>query len=346
MLEGIFENNILVAPWPVYVGEKFFSGSKVTKLIHCNVKCVQGLEGDRIQNCEHGLSHISKTYKGTRFIVSGVYIYSSPENKKLNKKYKSQKASLVHIQKWMIETEDKFNSITHISTKLAKGRFDQFHEFAKWANEINFYSNRLVEKSKSSKEAGFSAASEDLKSLFKTSVMLLDALDTSSIYFNPSSASFGNKRSTDIYSLVHKISAVLGHSKANKSRVNIPLRGRVEHRHHVYESFKIIPLSFIQNAIKYSKVKNVEIVFQEIEKMLSMSVISYGDLIPENEIPQLFERGFRSVSAKRCGLEGNGLGLYVARIVSDAHKFKLSAKSELDGKYQNLAKNTFTIDIH
>lgn len=345
MLEDIFEKNIIIPLWPVYVDGKFFEGSKVSKSKLCSFDCIKQLNGTNINQCEHGLSHISKSLEGASFVVSGVYISQSFESKKINRKYKNQKASIVQINNWMQEVESKFEAINSISNRIAKNKFDQFHEFAKWANEINYYSNRLVNKSKSKHVHGFESANEDLKSLYKTSIMLMDSLDTSSIYFNPASAAFGHKRATDIYSMLHKISLVLSHSKSNKGRIKIPLTGQVDNKHKVYESFKVIPLSFIQNALKYRKGNDVEVNFTESGKELCMSVVSYGDLIPKNELPSLFERGYRTTAAKKSNLEGNGLGLYVAKIVADAHDFELSVSSEYSCKNTRFAKNKFTVFI-
>ncbi|UAA38665.1 sensor histidine kinase [Paraneptunicella aestuarii] len=344
MLKDIFKENILTSPWPLYIDDFFFDGTKITKSPTCDNSCLNEKQSEEIYKCKHGLSHISKIIGGSRLVISGVYICSS-NSKKPFKKHKPQKTSITAINKWLSEIESKLSSINKLANKIAKDKFDQFHEFAKWANEINFYSNRLVNKSKNSQCSGFEAAPEDLKSLHKTSVMLLDSLDTRLIYFNPESASFGHKRATDIYSMLHKISLVLGHSKNNKGKIKIKINGRVQNKHSVYESFKIIPLSLLQNALKYRKSNDVEVHFEENGKDLTMNVISVGDLIPKDELPSLFDRGFRSTSALRSRIEGNGLGLYVASIVAKAHAFDLSVKSEiLAGK--GLAKNTFTVRIN
>lgn len=345
MLEDVFEQNVLISPWPVYVGDKFFDGSKVPMANSCGAECIKEAEAKDHHVCGHGLSHISKIIEGTKVVVSGVYISNSSESRKSTKKHKPRRASLSHIYKWMLDVEGKYKAINKISNRIAKNKFDQFHEFAKWANEIHFYSSRLVSKSKNCQDTGFNAANDDLKSLHKISVMLLDSLDTSSIYFNPSSASFGSKRQTDVYSLVHKISLVLSHSKVNKSKIRISINGNVKNKHRVYESFKIIPLSFIQNALKYRRSSDVEVVFEELEEKLIMRVVSYGDHIPEEEVIRLFERGYRASSALRRRLEGSGLGLYVAKIVADAHGFNVAAESSMFDKDKNIAKNTFTVFI-
>lgn len=345
MLKVIFEENILSVPWPIYIDGIFFDGTKVTKASSCSIDCIKDPELKAIHKCSHGLSHLSKTIGESHIVVSGVYIDSVSGSQKLNKKFKSRKVSVSSISNWFSEVESKLLSINKVSNKVAKAKFDQFHEFAKWANEINFYSNRLIDKSKNAQYRGFEAATEDLKSLYKTSVMLLDSLDTSSIYFNPVSASFGNKRSTDVYSMLHKMSLVLSHSKSNKGRVKIKINGRVNNKHKVYESFKIIPLSLLQNALKYRKANDIEVQFEESGSNLSMKVVSYGDLILEDELPKLFDRGFRAASALKSKLEGNGLGLYVANVVAKAHEFDLLINSEML-QDTRIAKNTFTVCIN
>jgi hypothetical protein len=151
------------------------------------------------------------------------------------------------INSWFDKLETKAESLEKVVEKYAKKRLDPLHEFAKWAYEIKYYTERLIKKD------GLDNSPENLKSLYKISVMLMDSLDTAALYVNPESAAFGKKRYTDLYSLTHKITRVLSHAKSNKKRVKINIMGRVNNKHRVYESFEVIPLSLIQNAIRYRK---------------------------------------------------------------------------------------------
>ncbi len=258
-----------------------------------------------------------------------------------------RKVTLEAVNQWFASTDQKCGAIQSLVTKTAKSNFDQFHEFVKWAREIGHYTERVLGKSTASKASLFENASEDLKSLYKTSVMLLDSLDTTALYFNPESARFGRRSDTDVYSLVHKIKLVLSHSKANKSRAAVIIRGRVQNKHKLFESFKIIPLSLIQNAMKYRKTGDIEIVFNEIGNKLEMSVISIGDYIPPNELSELCLRGYRTTNARKMSIEGSGLGLYVLKIVADAHEFDVSISSDkVQPENKKLARNTFTVNIY
>ncbi|MCS0539666.1 MULTISPECIES: sensor histidine kinase [Aeromonas] len=349
MINSILENRIIDTPWPVYIGDKLFEGSKIKSYSNCNELCRTHSNGQDEHTCEHGLTHISRKISGQLVTVSGVFISGENTSKKHKRNIvlSQRKTSRDAIALWFSTLDEKNTIIQSLVTKTAKNNFDQFHEFVKWAREISYYSNRLLDANTKSKGLSFENASEDLKSLYKTSAMLLDSLDTTALYFNPASAQFGRKKLTDIYSMVHKIKLVLSHSTTNKNRANVILRGRVENKHKVYESFKIVPLSLIQNAIKYKRSGDVEVVFDEIDDTLRMSVNSIGFEIPSSEIEHLFLRGFRTKKAREMSVEGCGLGLYVLKIVTDAHNFNVTVTSTPLAHLNNgLALNSFTVFIH
>ncbi|HIF9205886.1 TPA: ATP-binding protein [Photobacterium damselae] len=349
MIESLFEKKIIDHTWPVYVNGKLFEGSKFGSHSLCNEQCRIGENGVDSNVCEHGLTHISRKINGSLVQVSGVFISTNVASKKYKKNalFMQRKVTSDAIKDWFINLDEKSSAIQSLVTKTAKSNFDQFHEFVKWAREIGHYTERVLGKSTVCKASLFENASEDLKSLYKTSVMLLDSLDTTALYFNPESAKFGRKGLTDIYSMVYKIKLVLSHSRVNKRRANVVIKGRVANKHKVYESFKIIPLSLIQNAIKYRRSGDVEVVFNENGNELDMSVISIGDYIPDNEITELFCRGYRTSNARKMSIEGSGLGLYVLKIVTDVHDFRVSVTSEkIQPTNKNLARNTFTVSIH
>lgn len=349
MLNLIIENKIIDNPWPIYIDGQLFESDKIGKYKHCSEECIKHTNSSDSHTCEHGLTYISRKISGQTVTIAGVFIPDTRSSKKYRKNIilTQRKTSIEAINKWFSNLDKKSDAIHLLVNKTAKNNFDQFHEFVKWAREIGHYSERLIAKSTTSKLSAFENASEDLKSLYKTSVMLLDSLDTTAIYFNPASAKFGRKKVTDIYSMVHKIKLVLSHSSTNKSRANVVIKGRVENKHKVYESFKIVPLSLIQNAIKYKRSGDVEVIFNEIGNNLTMSVNSIGYEIPESEIDKLFVRGFRTKKAREMAVEGNGLGLYVLKIVADSHEFQVSVTSKpINSDNKKLALNSFTVEIH
>lgn len=349
MINSIIENRIVDVPWPLYVNGKLYDGDKFSVYHECNVSCITNDSGTDELICQHGLTHITRKVAGNLITVSGVYIFNGTLSKKYkrNTVYMQRKVSLESVKLWFSVLDNRINVMQSLVIKTAKNDFEQFHEFVKWAREIGHYSDRLLNKSDKSKSITFDNASDDLKSLYKTSTMLLDALDTTAIYFNPESAKFGRKRLADIYSMVHKIKLVLSHAATTSHRANVVIKGRVENKHKIYESFKIVPLSLIQNAIKYKKSGDVEVVFEEDDGLLNVSVISIGDQISDDEITKLFIRGYRTRKAHQMSVEGSGLGLYVSKVVLDAHDFRFKVTStSISPENKKLARNIFTVFIH
>lgn len=349
MISQIIENKIVDAPWPISIDGKIHDGSKFKKYERCTSECLENHGVNDSHVCSHGLTYISRKIAGEMVTISGVFLPAKDNGRRYRKNIalNQRKATIESINQWLAALDEKCSAINSLVTKSAKNNFDQFHEFVKWAREIGHYSERLLAKSTSSKIAAFDNASDDLKSLYKTSVMLLDSLDTTALYFNPESAKFGRKKVTDIYGMVHKMKQVLSHSVANKSRANVVIRGRVENKHKIYESFKIIPLSLMQNAMKYKRSGDVDVIFEEIGDRLKMKVNSMGYEIPQEEIESLFIRGFRTKKAREMAVEGSGLGLYVLKIVADAHNFDVNVTSTpIQPLNKGLFLNSFEVCIH
>lgn len=342
MIKEIIEQKIIENPWPTFIEGSSYGGTKVALSSICSQECIEKKGFEKYQ-CAHNLTYITKEISNIKITVGQVFLPNEHPSRylKRNPALRERKASLESINKWFNELCLKANSLEKVVDKYAKKRLDPFHEFVKWADEIKYYAERMIRKE------GFDDSPENLKSLYKTSVMLMDSLDTAALYVNPASVSFGKKRSTDLYSMIHKVTRVLSHAKGSKNRVKINIMGKVENKHQVYESFKIIPLCLIQNAIKYRKTGDVEVVFDEKGNKLDFSVVSYGDYLDESDIKNIFERGFRSKKAQAMNVDGNGLGLYALKVVADAHNFEVLVRSILkDENVSKPAKNIFTISIH
>lgn len=100
-----------------------------------------------------------------------------------------------------------------------------------------------------------------------------------------------------------------------------------------------VVMNLINNAINYSK-DNKEICVtlkkQNGHKVLEVS--DHGMGISENDLPQIFERHFRSINSSRTTV-GSGVGLTIVKEILDYHGYKISVKSkENEG-------STFTIEF-
>lgn len=89
--------------------------------------------------------------------------------------------------------------------------------------------------------------------------------------------------------------------------------------------------NIVSNAVKYSKDKGkVEISVSEEKEDYVFAVKDSGLGIPKDQQDKIFEKFFRAENVKKHQVEGNGLGLYIARSIIEAHNGKIWFKSQKD----------------
>jgi signal transduction histidine kinase len=64
-------------------------------------------------------------------------------------------------------------------------------------------------------------------------------------------------------------------------------------------------------------------------QMAYVAVSDTGSGIPENEIPQLFDRFFRGAAVQNLGVPGTGLGLAICKEIADRWNGRIEVESKL-----------------
>jgi signal transduction histidine kinase len=91
--------------------------------------------------------------------------------------------------------------------------------------------------------------------------------------------------------------------------------------------------NLLGNALKYSQAaERVSVVVEEREDELEVAISDRGMGIPADEIPKLFERFQRTPQARRSGLPGTGLGLFLCRGIVQGHGGRLWVESPGEGQ--------------
>lgn len=90
--------------------------------------------------------------------------------------------------------------------------------------------------------------------------------------------------------------------------------------------------NLISNAVKYGKEgKMIRIYLEYEEPIITISVMNYGYVIPEDEINLVFEKFYRLEQSRSSKTGGTGLGLAIAKKIVDLHGGKISVTSDLNG---------------
>ncbi len=92
------------------------------------------------------------------------------------------------------------------------------------------------------------------------------------------------------------------------------------------ERFDRVITNLISNALKYSTPgSSIDVRFHKTDHELIMSMKSMGPGIPPESISKIFGRYFRVDAGSR--IRGTGLGLYIARLIVEAHGGRIWAES-------------------
>lgn len=90
--------------------------------------------------------------------------------------------------------------------------------------------------------------------------------------------------------------------------------------------------NLINNAIKYgAEGKKIIVKIRTDDEIVSISVVNYGYVIPEEELPLLFNKFYRVEQSRSTHTGGTGLGLAIAKNIVDMHGGTIDVKSDLDG---------------
>jgi len=97
-------------------------------------------------------------------------------------------------------------------------------------------------------------------------------------------------------------------------------------------AFNLIIDNLLTNAIRYTPEKgNISVNIKYKKKTIIIEVSDTGCGIPPDESDKIFSKQFRATNAKDVAPEGEGLGLYIVKLVADKLGVKVSFKNNSDG---------------
>jgi len=353
MLSDLLDVGMINVPWPAIINGKNYEGQLIKEHNYCKYKCLEFeckniKSEDSVQICGLGLAYYQKRLKQHTVVVYGIL----PENKeimKMSKQFKRDtkgrtvtKSQFIGWLKLLIEF---FEVVRKTERKMLEEALHPLHETIKWSRQIHLLVGKILSKyGRSSIKDNYTMSSNEEKALYKASVMLTDTFETVAIYFNPDSATYGRKKKIDVYKLLDKMRII--HNLTSNKSINIS--GHSNRDYELYESFKLVPLSLLQNAIKYSVVGDIDIDLLETNDTLTVKIKSIGPIIKDDEIRNIFKRGYRGEEAKKHHVEGMGAGLYISNEVAKAHHFIISVESIDKRVIKNqlqMAENIFSFSI-
>jgi len=98
------------------------------------------------------------------------------------------------------------------------------------------------------------------------------------------------------------------------------------------EKIRQVVMNLIDNGLKYTKQGSITIKLELVNNKVKFSVADSGMGIRPEDMGNLFKKFSRGTGTSLIHTEGTGLGLYVARMMVEAHHGKIWAESDGEGK--------------
>lgn len=121
--------------------------------------------------------------------------------------------------------------------------------------------------------------------------------------------------------------------KAQQKNISIHIHNKLPGLVHVFadkEKIRQVLNNLLENAIKYGKTDGrIKITFYDMDESVLVEVADNGIGIPQEDIPRIFERFFRSANGRAVEHAGSGLGLAIVKHIIEAHGQTINVRSSL-----------------
>lgn len=356
MIEDLLKSEVITVPWPT----RLLDGSVVAGKLGVNDICVKKCQdhpcaGKRSTligtRCHLGLTVYEGRVEDRVVQVFGVvgpqHREALPTHVDFKQACKGRTVTAQDFSVWLSQLKNLSMVIRQAHDRSLAEALEPMHDAMRLARDVEQLADRALNEANPYASDRFEAATPTQKALVKTASLLVDTFDLLEIYLNPKAATFGQPRSVEIYKMLDKLAKIAGIARRHEQRPAVRMLGNTRRAYDVYESFKLIPLTLIDNAQKYSRQGGqvtVEVI--ESEMFLEISVTSEGALLPAEEKARIFERGFRGSAARKVHPSGMGLGLYIAQTVALGHGSAIHVSSTpLGFEIARIAQATNTFSL-
>jgi signal transduction histidine kinase len=163
-----------------------------------------------------------------------------------------------------------------------------------------------------------------LTSAKRMNAMIQDLVESSSLESGKMELS---KKPADLNVLVSDVADRIG-SPEDRARLQVETTQWITPLPLDPARFERAVVNLLTNALRYSPSDSTVLVRVGCtDEQAVVSVVDRGDGIAPDELPHLFDRFYRAKNARRT--DGLGLGLYITRLIVEAHGGRVWAESEL-----------------
>lgn len=296
--------------------------------------------------CDKGFDNFKLVFNNNEFILNGLILTANQEVSKGLKV--ARKDYFIHyeiIQSHINHLKDLHLEINKKITENIEENISVFHDVKTSIGIVTSCSEILINDYNGN---GFSDrlsnSPQALRDLYDAIDLVNSQLGMIDIIVNTQSITYGNKSNINIYQLFHRVAKLFKH-RADKKNIKIHLEAYTQIPDIMcYESIEFVPITLLDNAIKYSEPnKSIKIFFKVEQKSVEVVVSSYGPIVKDEFRESIFNKYVKGESAIKYSKEGIGVGLWICRKILEEHGTQIVYKYEYLN--DNLGYNKFEFEI-
>jgi len=244
------------------------------------------------------------------------------------KQYKKNAVSEPEIFSARDRLRKAYDTIELSKNEAVKDSIAYLHEIRTSAGVVLSCAQQVVDLTPgNSFEEKLEKIPEETLSLFQAVNLLENQLELADIIANPQAITYGTKHESSLHGFFHRMVKIFAPRAAERD-IKIELHGYSYRKIEAYNSFQFIPLILLDNAVKYSsRHSTVRVTVQDKVDAVEVVVSSLGFVVPPEEQSAIFDKYYRTETARNHISRGMGIGLYLAKLIASAHGFEIHYRS-------------------
>jgi len=230
-----------------------------------------------------------------------------------------------------LQIEKKENTIKEKSDLIN----DTLHELRKLNAQLKSDVESFIKEMDNFKWERLETIKRFSQNIFSVTQLLSIRLNTYDFGINPDRFVGFSKQPIQIYKKFNKAVYCLNNSiKINSLRIK--LCGESYSSVMAFEIIELLPYLFLDNAIKYSYPnETISVIFKEEISNLIVEIVGLSLMPDSNEIYSLVDRGVRGHNARYIQSQGEGIGLYLSKMICDIHNIRQEIIVDNNIKYRD-----------
>lgn len=338
---------------PMLYNGEFTDGTVIHSSERCKKKCKE-------ESCVKFYKKIEKSNEGIYECPGGYTVYHKITDRGslfyngFRVKNHFKKISYKHEENNYVIPENLFNDLLVAEERIEKFyqetehrsniHNDLLHDVKKLDSQI-LYKSQDILNTYANKGSEYKEILNKIKNINAMEELISCKYNVYDLALNIQALSLGNTSMVNIYKKFDKVRYILiGYKNKN---VNIDFQGQTDYKYEMKTSYaEILPFLLLENAVKYTiGNKAVEVIFEETNNNLYVSIESFGPYCEEDEIDKIFQKNYRGKNIINHNSDGTGVGLFLVKEICNQFEIDINVSCYFEKMINGVKCGSFKVRL-